>query len=49
LRPPLAGSNNLAQSTRPRETRCKTSYAKRFVNHSVYLYFTRQGPRGWVP
>jgi len=32
LRPtPLAGSNNLAQSTRPRETRCKTSYAKRFM------------------
>jgi len=49
LRPtPLAGSNSLAQSTRPRETRCKTSYAKRFVNHNVYIYLTRQGPRGWV-
>ena len=49
LRPtPLAGSNNLAQSTRPRETRCKTSYAKRFTNGNVYIHFTRQGPRGWV-
>jgi len=49
LRPtPLAGSNNLAQCTRPRETRCKTSYAKRFRNFNVYLYFTRQGPRGCV-
>ena len=49
LRPtPLAESDNLAQCTRPRETRCKTSYAKRFTNGNVYIHFTRQGPRGWV-
>jgi len=34
-----AGLENLAQYTRPRETRCKTSYAKRFVKLTFILYF----------
>jgi len=32
-----AGLDILAQCPRPRETRCKTSYAKRFVKVNVYL------------
>ena len=40
---------NLAQNTRPRETQCKTSCAKRFTKLTFILYFTRQGPRGCGP
>ena len=51
LRPKCpAGLIDLAQCPCPRETRCKTSCAKRLINLTFILYFkSKQGPRGWSP
>jgi len=48
LRPKCpAGLSNLAQCPCPRETRCKTSCAKRFRLTFILYFKIRQGPRGW--